>query len=191
MTVDRTPTGRAILTGIVAGIVTYVVGYLVVYVLFVQDVERRLRGVSAIAELFGGDPIPATTAIGWVFYNAHYVLTRIPRLESQNLIVQSDDPYLRLMFLVPPLLLIASGIILRLSSTTARDHIDAAIAGFMVVPGYLFCSVLGLAVFRYEVPVVSGTITPDPLTAILLAGILYPAVFGIAGALLASAFLNR
>jgi hypothetical protein len=56
-------------------------------------------------------------------------------------------------------------------------------AGAAVVPVYLVLSVVGLVLFTVTAGPATGR--PDPLLAILLAGVVYPTVFGAAGGALA------
>ena len=55
----------------------------------------------------------------------------------------------------------------------------------LVLPGYLVVSFAG--VFLFEVTVGNASGRPDLLAAIVLAGFLYPAVFGVVGGVVAAA----
>lgn len=179
---DRSnPTGEAI-GGAAGGAVAYVLGYLVVYVTRGDRIEEQLRGFNFFADLFGGDPIPTWQAVGWVFYNSHFVDTQIPALiggaQSTNLISQADGGSLSFLYVVPPLLLIVAGLVAG-RAANATEPGDGARAGAFVLAGYLPLAVIGAFLFRYSAG--DGTVAPDIVTAVLLAGAVYPAVFGAIG----------
>jgi hypothetical protein len=117
-----------------------------------------------------------------VFYNAHAVDTRVPSLVGSarltNLISQADGGSLSLLYVVPPVLLIAAGFAVS-RVVGATEPTDGAKAGAFVLAGYLPLAVIGAFLFRYTVG--DGTIAPDLITAVLLAGMVYPAVFGAVG----------
>lgn len=178
---DDTQT-NSVIAGAAAGAVAYVLGYLFAYVTQRNQVEEQLAGFNVFADLFGGDPIPAWQGVGWLFYNAHFVATEIPSLvggaRSLNLIAEADGGSLTLLYVVPPLLLIAVGLVAgRLAG--ASDPPDGARAGVFVVAGYLPLAVIGAFLFRYSVG--DGSVAPDLVTAVLLAGVVYPAAFGAIG----------
>ncbi|WP_430503982.1 transporter [Haloparvum sp. PAK95] len=176
--------------GVVAGIVAYALGYLVTYVSQGDAVEEQLRGFNFLADLFGGEPVPIWQGVGWLFYNAHLVRTRIPGLggpRSENFIAAGDDGTLTLLYFVPVLALFAAGFaVARLagSADDATDPTTGAVDGAAVVLGYLPLAVVGLLVFSYAVG--DGAIEPDPITGVALAGILYPVVCGGLGGAVAA-----
>jgi hypothetical protein len=179
---DRASDTSRIVGGAAAGAAAYLLGYLFAYVTQQSAVENQLAGFNLFADLFGGDPIPTWKAIGWVFYNGHFVDTQVPSLvggsQLTNLISQADDGSLTLLFVVPPVLLTVAGLAAsRVAGAT--EPIDGAKAGAFVLAGYLPLAVLGAFLFRYSVG--DGTVAPDLVTAALLAGAVYPAVFGAVG----------
>lgn len=172
---DRLPLAQ----GAGAGVAAYLLGYLLTYVWQSGSVEERLASFNFIADLFGGDPIAVWQAVGWLFYNAHFVRTRAtgglggPR--SQNFIAGSDGGAVVLLYLVPVVLLLAAGLaVARLGG--AADIADGAVGGATVVLGYLPLAVVGRFLFNYD-----GSVAPDLVTAVLLAGLVYPLVFGALG----------
>jgi hypothetical protein len=179
---DRASDTSRIVGGAAAGAAAYLLGYLFAYVTQQSAVENQLAGFNLFADLFGGDPIPTWKAIGWVFYNGHFVDTQVPSLvggsQLTNLISQADDGSLTLLFVVPPVLLTVAGLAAsRVAGAT--EPVDGAKAGAFVLAGYLPLAVLGAFLFRYSVG--DGTVAPDLVTAALLAGAVYPAVFGAVG----------
>ena len=179
---DRTSGTSGIVGGAAAGAAAYVLGYLFAYLTQRSAVESQLEGFNFFADLFGGDPIPTWKAIGWVFYNGHFVDTQIPSLvggsQLTNLISQADGGSLTLLFVVPPVLLTLAGLAAgRVAGAT--EPADGAKAGASVLVGYLPLAVIGAFLFRYSVG--DGTVAPDLVTAVLLAGAVYPAAFGAVG----------
>ena len=103
-----------------------------------------------------------------MFYNAHFVDTEIPALvggtQSMNLILQSDGGSLTWLFVLPPVLLLAAGVVAGVIGG-ATDAVEGARSGAFL--------------FRYSVG--EGNVTPTLVTAVLLAGVVYPAIFGALG----------
>lgn len=178
-TMDRTQQlGR----GTVAGVVAFVAGYLVTYLWQASQVREALAGMNAILQFFGGEQIPAWKAVGWLFFNAHFVRTQIPGLggpQTRNFIAQGDFP--ALLYAIPVILLLAAGFFV--AWTLHLDDVQAsAMSGAMVAVGYGLTAILAL--FAVGATRGDASISPDPVTGILLAGIVYPLVLaGIGGAL--------
>jgi hypothetical protein len=59
--------------------------------------------------------------------------------------------------------------------------VDAAVAGAAVAVGYGVLSLLGAFLFA------TSNVSPDPVTSVLLAGVLYPVVLGAVGGVAARA----
>ena len=170
---DRVPYAA----GAGAGIGAYLLGYLVTYLSQRGTVEEQLQGFNFIANVFGGEPITVWQAIGWLFYNAHFVRTRIEGglggPQSENFIAASDGGSIVLLYLVPVVLLLAAGFLLARyaggDESAGGDDADAAegaTIGAAVVLGYFPLAVIGAFLFSYE-----GSIAPDVVTALLLAGL--------------------
>lgn len=173
---DRSNRTQGIVGGAAAGAVAYVLGYLVVYVTQGDRIEETLSTFNFLADLFGGDPIPTWQAAGWAFYNSHFVDTvfTISGVESRNLLMEADGG--SLLFVLPPLLLLVAGVAVA-RADGASTPAEGARAGVFVAAGYLPLAVIGGFLFRYA----GGEIAPDIVTAVLLAGAVYPVVFGAAG----------
>lgn len=183
MSTNSLTDGLPLARGLGAGVGAYLLGYLVAYLALSGSVEERLEGFNFVASVFGGEPISAWQAVGWLFYNAHFVRTRAEGgfgTQSENFIAASDGGAAVVLYLLPIVLLAGAGALLaRVAS--ADDPQDGATAGATVVAGYLPVAVLGAFLFDYQ-----GTIAPDLVTAVLLAGLLYPLVFGAVGGALGS-----
>ncbi|VTT85896.1 hypothetical protein DM2_1934 [Halorubrum sp. DM2] len=171
---------RDAITGAVAGAAAYLLGYLTVYLTQSGRIEEGLSGLNFLAELFGGDPISSWQVSGWMFYNAHFVDTVIPTVfggtQSQNLISQAEGA--SFLFVVPPVLLLVAGVVAgRVAG--ADSPAGGARAGAFVLAGYLPLALIGTFLFRYAVG--DGSVAPDIVTAVFLAGAVYPAAFGAIG----------
>ncbi len=179
-------------SGVAAGAAAYVFGYLLVYLTQRDQVDEQLAGFNVVADLLGGDPIPAWQGVGWLFYNAHFVATEIPSLvgggRSLNFIAEADGGALALLYIVPPLFLLAAGLAVGWLAG-ATTPVDGVKSGSFVLAGYLPLAVIGAFVFRYAVG--DGSVAPDLISAVLLAGIVYPAVFGGAGGAVAGLLAGR
>ena len=166
------------------GIVTWIVGYVLTYLVVAPDI--RDSSINRLVEAFGG--APATyEMVGWVFFNAHFVDVDAPSLiggaGSANLISQADGGSLSLLFVLPPLLLIVAGVVAG-RAADASDPDGGARAGAFVLAGYLPLAVVGAFLFRYTVG--DGSVAPTLVTAVLLAGVVYPVVFGAIGGAVSS-----
>lgn len=169
--------------GAVAGVAAWLLGYVFTYLLVSTDL--RESGLNQFAQAFGnGDA--TYELVGWVFFNSHFADTLIDVGffgTSTTNFVGGEDGFTALLYVIPPALILASGLAIgRYQGVT--DINDGAIAGALVVPGYLILSVIGTFLFRVEAAGGSGQ--PDLLPAILLAGLVYPVVFGAIGGAIAS-----
>lgn len=183
--IDRS--GVAPLPGIPAGAAAFLVGYLATYASQAARIRDALRGLNTLVSLFGGEPIPAWKAVGWVFYSAHYVDLTFPALGggrvARNLIASGAAP--GALHLLPPVLLVVAGAILA-RHVGAEEPLPAALAGGSVAAGYAPLAIAGI--FAVRVTVGGATVGPDLVTGIFLAGIVYPQLLGgIGGVLVAVA----
>lgn len=180
---------RSIGRGAVGGSLAWLIGYLATYVGAGDRLEIDLAAqlLSAVAE----EPVE-WKLVGWAFFNAHGVDVRVPGvgpLAASRLTVLPDDVTAPLA-LVPPLLLVAGGAAVALVGQRGRRHpARAAGAGATVAVGYLVWCVAGL--FAFTVAVRESTVRVDPVPAVVVAGLLYPAVFGAVGGVLAELAADR
>jgi hypothetical protein len=183
MSVDVDAEELPFAVGAAGGAGAWALGYLFTYLL--AGTEVRESPLNQFLEAFG-DGGAVYEVVGWVFFNAHLVETVIDvgffGSGARNF-VGGEDGFTALLFLVPPLLLVAGGLAVgRAGGVT--DTTRGAIAGALVTPGYLVGSVAGAVLFAVEVGGASGR--PDPLVAVLVAGLLYPVVFGALGGTVAA-----
>lgn len=167
----------------VAGVLTWVVGYLFTYVLVSPDV--RESGLNQFAQTFG-DGDATHELVGWVFFNAHLVDIIIDAGffgQGTANFIGGEDGFSMLLYVIPPALLVAAGLAVgRYQGVT--DINGGAVAGALVVPGYLVLCIVGAFLFGVEAAGASGQ--PDLLSAVLLAGLVYPLVFGALGGVVAA-----
>lgn len=181
--VDGTVDRPSLVRGAVAGVVTSLLGYVLVYAWKAPVVDDALRGINTIAEMAGGQAIPTWKAVGWLFFNAHAVATRVPALggghRTLNLITESDDGSLVLLYgLVAFVLLLAGTAVARYGSS---DRVgQAAASGATVVVGYLPAAVVATLLVGHSL---GGDVrvAPDLVTAVAVAGVVYPAFLGALG----------
>jgi hypothetical protein len=161
--------------GAVAGAAAWLLGYLFTYVLTAPDI--RDSPARRAIEFFGGS-LPTWKVVGWVFFNAQFVYTTFEGalFGGARSFVGGDGGFTPLLYAVPPLLLVAAGLAVARASGAATDH-AAVLAGLAVVPAYLVLSLLGIALFAVD------DARPDSVAAAFLAGLVYPALFGVVGAI--------
>lgn len=172
---------RLMLAGFVTGAAAYILGFLVTYVWLGSAVEERLRGFNVLAQLLGGTPVPTWKGVAWLFYNAHFVATRVPGLggpRSVNFIAQADGGNITALYLVPPVLLVLGGAMVA-AGMRVRAPVQGAFAGTTVTLGYVLPAFAVAFASAYAVG--SGNVSPDMVTATLLAGLAYPVGFGLLG----------
>ncbi|QLC32806.1 transporter [Halarchaeum sp. CBA1220] len=168
------------------GIAAYVLQYLVVYLWQANRVRDQLSGLNAVIEFLGGQAIPAWQAVGWLFYNAHFVSFTYPSFgggrTATNLIASGNAP--QLLYVLPPLFLLVGGYLL-VRSVSLADPTDGALCGTVLSLGYAVPAWFG--VFAFRITTESNWLGPDLVTGIVLAGVVYPVVFGAIGGAVAAA----
>jgi hypothetical protein len=172
--------------GTLAGVVAWLLGYLVAYVWKADAVSESLRGVGFVSQLLGGEAIPAWKSVSWLFLNAHFVDTRFPTVaggtRTTNFVTGEGGS--TLLLVLPPLVLAVAGLAITYGHRGSLT--DRATAGATVALGYLPLSVLVALVGTHTIGATEATIAPDLVTAVLLAGVVYPAVFGALGGVASS-----
>lgn len=166
------PLGRTVLVyGAVAGTVVYVLGYLLAYATATSAIERVARGYGPL-ESAGAAFAPAWKAVGWAFYDAHLVGTRLPGVSGHLDLVSLAG--VQFLYLVPPLLLVlAGGVVAMLVGVNGPR--SGVRAGLTIAVGYLLFSVIGALLVSFV------GIQPDLLRAAVVAGVVYPVAFGAFG----------
>lgn len=180
---NRSVDANTLLRGGVAGAVAFLLGYVLTYAWKAPAVQDALSGVNALASLVGARTVPTWKAVGWLFFNAHVVVTRVPAVgggdRMVNFIATSNDGSLVLLYVLVPVLLVLAGIAVARYDRADRPATGAA-AGAAVTAGYLPLSVVGALAFRHAFGQ-GVTVAPDLVTAVAVAGVVYPAFLGALG----------
>ena len=164
--------------GVVAGVLAFSVGYFL---------TRHMvqMGTVPSTEVEAGESIVA----GWFFYNAHHV----PLAESLSafgetmtasgydlLDMDSTSEYLDFLYVIPPLILFIFGVLAAASEGKTRSISLAFVNGASIVVGYLIAVIIGLVIFAESITTmgVTGTLRPDIIQSLIIAGVVYPVIFG-------------
>lgn len=174
-----------LVSGVAAGVVAWVVGYVLTYAATAGSIRNSLIG-QLLQNSDGGVP----QAVGLVFYNAHFVQTVVEAgfLGSSAVsFIGGENGFTPVLYVVPVVVLLAAGAAVAVQSG-ATDAATGAKAGGTVVIGYLALSVIG--VFIVQVGSGSTSASPDLVTGVVLAGVLYPAIAGAVGGVLGGEFVD-
>jgi len=184
---DDRSTVRGVLTrgrlarGAMAGVTAWLAGYLVAYVWKAAEVSEALGGIGFVSRLLGGESVPVWKGVSWLFLNAHFVDVRFPNVAGGtrmvNLVTGGDGPLA--LVAVPALALAAAGALV--AYDRRGSLLDRATAGATVAAGYLPLSVAVALLATHAIGDTGAAIAPDPVTAVLLAGLVYPLAFGALG----------
>ncbi|NHN59549.1 MULTISPECIES: transporter [Halorussus] len=178
---DSGVSGGTLARGAVAGAAAWLLGYLVAYVWKAEAVAEALRGVGVVSQLLGGEAVPAWKGVTWLFLNAHFVATRVPTVAGGTRttnFVTGEGGSVALLAL-PAVLLLVAGF---LAARGRRGGATAgAAAGAALVVGYLPLSAAAAFATTHAIGETQATVSADPVTAILLAGAVYPVALGAVG----------
>ncbi|MEF8779395.1 MAG: transporter [Haloferacaceae archaeon] len=177
------------MNGAIAGAAAWIAGYLLTALIVLARIEDTELGEISDAV---GDDGGGIEFVGWVFFNSHFVDTVVEADVlgfggSTTVSFVGGDGFTPLLYLVPVALLIGSGLAVgRAQGVT--ETADGAVAGALVVPAYLALSVIGALVFRVSTEAIGSSFSgqPELLPAILLGGVVFPAVFGAIGGIVAA-----
>lgn len=187
------PDSPPFVEGAIAGAAAWIVGYVLTAVVVLTRMEGSELGEISEATGDGGSGIEF---IGWVFFNSHFVDTVVEADflgigGARSVSFIGGDGFTPLLYVIPVALLVGAGIAVAgsggVSGTTA-----GAVAGLSVVPPYLVLSALGAVLFRVSTEALGANFSGEPelLSALLLAGVVIPAVFGALGGILAANTAN-
>ncbi len=179
---------RPFIESAVGGLTAWLLGYVLTYLLVATDIETS--PLNRIIEFFEGDSA-TYELVGWVFYNAHLVdvsYTGLGPFSPPRQFIGGEDGFTLLLYLIPPALLVIAGLAVGRYSGVSELN-EGALTGALVTPGYLLLSIAGVFLFTVTVGDASGA--PDLVPAVLIAGIIYPVVFGAVGGALAAITSDR
>ena len=181
--------GLPLIEGAIAGAVAWIASYVLTAVVVLARIENSELGEISDSVGDGGSGIDF---IGWVFFNSHFVDTVVEADVlgfggSTTVSFIGGDGFTPLLYLIPMALLIASGLAVGRSQDVVGTA-EGAVAGVFVLPSYLVLSAIGAVVFRVSAEALGSSFNgqPELLPAILLAGIVFPAVFGALGGIVAA-----
>ncbi|SDY41167.1 hypothetical protein [Halobellus clavatus] len=176
------PHARTTLIGAAGGALAFLLTYALTYAVAGQQLSNSLA--SRVLELATGDP-GTWKLVGWVFFNAHYVTTEVPGLFGSTAVnlVGRGDTFPGWLFLLPPVVLLIAGAVVGVVSR-ADGALSGSVAGVTTTVTYLPLALVGA--FLFSIPVGDASAGPTLVTAILLAGLAYPLVFGAVGGALGS-----
>ncbi|MFD1685808.1 transporter [Halobellus litoreus] len=171
------PDRRTLGTAAVGGVLSYLVAYAITYAVTGQQIANSLA--ARVLEIATGDP-GTWKLVGWVFYSAHYVTSEIPGLFGSTAVnlVGRGDTFPAALFLLPPVVLVVAGALVAVVGRS-ETAVAGAVGGASVTLGYLPLAVAGA--FLFSIAVGDSTAGPTLVTAVLLAGLVYPLVFGALG----------
>ena len=170
-------------SGVIGGVLAFAVGFLLVR-------HMVLLGPTPESAYEAGN----TTVSGWFYYNAQMVpLTERASIFGETMSAsgydlitdESTSNYLEFLYLIPPFVLILFGALTAASYGKTRTPIFAALNGASIAFGYLPAVIAG--VFLFSATDVSfgvrGTLRPDVWQSLIIAGVVYPGIFGGIGGL--------
>ncbi|GAB3311363.1 hypothetical protein EI982_04730 [Haloplanus rallus] len=175
--------------GAIAGAAAWIVGYVLTGLLVLVRLEDTELGELSSNLDGGGNGIEF---VGWVFFNSHFVQTVVEADflgfgGSSTTSFVGGDGFTALLYLVPVALLVGAGLAVG-RARGVDGTTDGAVAGALVVPPYLVLSAVGAVLFRVSSEGLGASFSgrPELLPAILLAGVVFPAVFGAIGGIVAA-----
>jgi hypothetical protein len=176
-----------LLLGAAGGALAFLLGYLVTFLLQSSDLPEGLGSLADALATLGVSPPAGWQVVGWYFLGAHNVglevSTSLGGQSGSGTVLNDLGP---LQMVIPVLLLVLAGFLVA-RAAGARDATEGAKAGLTVVPGYLVLAVVLALASSWSFSESAGglsasaSIAPELLSAVLLAGVLYPAVFGALG----------
>lgn len=174
--------------GALAGAAAWIAGYLLTALVVVSDDSATLSEISEQV----GDGVEGFEFVGWVFFNSHFVDTVLEADflgfgGSNTVSFVGGDGFTSLLYVVPLALLVAAGLAIGRSQGVSEIS-EGALVGVLVVPAYLILSVAGAFLFRVSTEALGASFSgkPELLPAVVLAGIIIPAVFGGLGGIVAA-----
>lgn len=194
--------------GVCAYLVGYVVTYLwmgeysqsvatKVAVQFRPQYQSAAGTETSLAFLLVDGGVADTTWAGWLFFNAHLVPiitgnfpfsagTLVP-----NILLAAPTPQYLFLFAVPPITLSLAGALLARHTTRGQTIIspslglrlpNSAVRGASIAMGYVPCVLVGALVFSASTADARvAALAPDLFLSVLVAGLIYPMVFGALG----------
>jgi hypothetical protein len=175
---------RTAVVGLGSGLGAGVLGYLLVYLATAGTI--RNSAAFGFLEAFGSE-LAVWQVVGWSFLNVHGVKTLVPGLfgsTSSVDLVGTTEAFSPLLYAVPVACLLAGGAAAATLSR-ASSPADGALSGATVAFGYFVVAAVGL--FAFTASFGGNVVRPDPVTTVLLAGLVEPVALGGVGGAVAGA----
>lgn len=171
--------------GTVAGVGAFVGGYLLTYLLTIAVVSAATITTYMSAVTGESGRMTAYRIVGWLHFNGHFVSSYVPELfgpESTDLVASMSSLTL-LVYAVPAVTLVVAGAVThrRLAGSSLRR---TASNGLCVLLGYTPAALVAAVLVTERTA--RGASGPEPLAAVVFAGVIYPAVFAVGGAIAAN-----
>ncbi|PSP75300.1 hypothetical protein BRC81_16020 [Halobacteriales archaeon QS_1_68_20] len=180
---DRRIRGVPVLAGAINGVLTYVTGLVVLLLLYGGNHRVASLAFRSLWDVH----VPYFTAVGFVHFGGHFVPVRASNGTTLNFALSVGGGNVRYVLLVVGLL-VAGGWYLG-SADWATDAGAGFRAGASLVVGYLPLVVWGAVTFVVRASPSGGDafVLQVPFArAVLLAGVVFPVVFGGGGGVLAA-----
>lgn len=178
---NRSERSIPFIEGAVGGAGAYLIGYVITYVWKAPQYRDTFTQIQPIVEFFGAETPPPWKLIGWLYHSAHFVESRVtigPVTAYVDLVAQGAGN-LEILYILPPLVLILAGLLVARHSESSETMMEGAQAGGSVVLGYFVLVLIGAIGFQ-----INGS-GPELVPSLLLAGIVYPLLFGAIGGVIA------
>jgi hypothetical protein len=159
--------------GAAVGVGTFLLGYVVTFLTATNAGTSAARAFEPLARA-GGRFVPDWKAAGWLFLDSHQVGLQF---DGRHLNFVSFAGVEYLILVAPILLVVAGALVARWSASDTRRQ--GLVDGATVAIGYL----VFVAVFATLVQ--HANVRPRLLRSVVIAGVVYPVVFGGLGGFLA------
>ena len=183
------------IVGVVAGVFAYLCGYALTFLLMATRVQQYLDSTagssvdfSQVAARFGEEALPSSAkVVSWFYLGAHNVGFRLEgqalgQQDSAQVSITASPVWNDLLFVVPPLVLLAVGYLYH-TQVTSGDRFRWLGTGLLLAVGYVAVSI-PVMVFSFwflNLGLAGISLTPLAGQGVLLTAA-YGLVFGTAGA---------
>jgi hypothetical protein len=176
-----------VVRGAARGALAFLLGYLATFMIQSGDLPEGLGSVADALAALGVSPPAGWQVVGWYFLGAHNVGLEVSTsVAGQSSLGTILNDLGILQMVVPVVLLVLAGF-LTARAAGVPDGIEGTKAGLTVVPGYLVLAVVLALSSSWSFSESAGgvsasaSVAPELLPGVLLAGVLYPVVFGALG----------
>lgn len=174
--------------GVLAGAVAYLAGFALTFVLLQVDSDLK----DSLTSGFQNTDVSAIDATSWVYASAHFIVDMKTEVsgggqsQSQTQSLFSNVQQMSLpepVYYAVPIIVLAGAGYLVVQQTDVNSSEQAMKAGAMLAAGYLPLALISAFVFRINQSSFGSTVTFGPdLVMVGVTGLLFPVIFGTAGA---------